>query len=95
MLTDRVLAGKWLGIPVFAVIMWGIFSISQAHLGPVIADILVGWIDSFYALVEGLLGGNTSPVLSALLLDGIIGGVGAGCRLPPFNYGTVFPSCIA
>ena len=74
---DRILAGKWLGIPVFALIMWGIFSISQAHLGPVIADVLVGWIDSFYGFVEGLLGDDTSPVLSALLLDGIIGGVGA------------------
>jgi ferrous iron transport protein B len=74
---DRVLAHKWLGIPIFALIMWAVFSISQTHLGPFVADTLVGWIDSFYALVEGLLGEGTSPVLSAILLDGIIGGVGA------------------
>lgn len=74
---DRILANKWLGIPIFALIMWGVFSISQTHLGPVLADGLVGWIDAFYGLVEGLLGDNVSPVLSSLLLDGIIGGVGA------------------
>jgi len=74
---DRIVANKWLGIPIFALIMWGVFSISQTHLGPLFADILVGWIDEFYSLVEGMLGNDVSPVLSALLLDGIIGGVGA------------------
>lgn len=74
---DRIVAHKWLGIPVFALIMWGVFSISQALLGPLLADLLVGWIDSFYDTVEGLMGADVSPVLSSLLLDGIIGGVGA------------------
>ncbi|MFP4660772.1 MAG: ferrous iron transporter B [Halanaerobiales bacterium] len=73
---DRVLAHKWLGIPIFAVVMWTVFSISQTHLGPLIADTFVGWIDGFYAWTEGLLEG-VSPVLNAILLDGIIGGVGA------------------
>jgi ferrous iron transport protein B len=74
---DRIIAHKWLGIPIFALIMWIVFSISQTHLGPLLADTFVGWIDSFYGFVEGLLGEGTSPVLSSLLLDGIIGGVGA------------------
>ena len=74
---DRVIANKWLGLPIFALIMWCVFSISQTHLGPILADVLVGWIDAFYGWVEGLLGSDISPVLSALLLDGIIGGVGA------------------
>ena len=74
---DRILAHKWLGILIFAVVMWVVFSISQTYLGPFLADIFVGWIDAFYAWVEGLLGEGTSPVLSAILLDGIIGGVGA------------------
>jgi len=76
-LTDKVLAHKWLGLPIFAVVMWAVFSISQTHLGPLLADILVGWIDAFYAVAEGLMGEQVSPFLSALLLDGIIGGVGA------------------
>jgi ferrous iron transport protein B len=74
---DSVLAHKWLGLPIFAVVMWCIFSLSQTHVGPILADVLVGWIDEFYALVAGLLGEDVSPLLSALLLDGIIGGVGA------------------
>lgn len=74
---DRFLANKIIGIPIFAAVMWMVFSISQTHLGPLIADVLVGWIDGFYGIVEGLLGDSVSPVLSALLLDGIIGGVGA------------------
>lgn len=74
---DRVLAHKWLGIPIFALIMWGVFSISQTYLGPWLADVFVGWIDALYTIVEGLLGDSVSPVLRALLLDGIIGGVGA------------------
>src|SRR5690606_39235743 len=74
---DRILAHKWIGIPVFAVIMWVVFSISQTYLGPFLADTFVGWIDAFYAWVEGLLGEGTSPVLSAILLDSIIGAVGA------------------
>jgi len=74
---DRILAHKWFGIPIFAVVMWVVFSISQTYLGPMLADIFVGWIDLFYAWVEGLLGENVSPLLSNILLDGIIGGVGA------------------
>jgi ferrous iron transport protein B len=74
---DRILAHKWLGIPIFAVVMWGVFSISQAYVGPFFADILGGWIDGFYGWVAQLLGEGVSPVLSAILLDGIIGGVGA------------------
>lgn len=74
---DRILAHKWLGIPVFAVVMWAVFSISQTYLGPFLADTFVGWIDLFYGWVEGLLGQGVSPVLSSILLDGIIGGVGA------------------
>ena len=74
---DRVLAHKWIGLPIFALIMWAVFSISQTYGGAYLADILVGWIDSFRNLVAGALGDNVSPFLSTLLLDGIIGGVGA------------------
>jgi len=74
---DRILAHKVVGLPIFAFIMWAVFSISQTHVGPMLSDILVGWIDNLYALVEGGLGEGVSPVLSSLLLDGIIGGVGA------------------
>ena len=73
---DAVLTNKWLGIPVFAVIMFLVFDISQSTLGPWIADTLVGWIETFQSWVAGLVE-NSSPLLQALLIDGIIGGVGA------------------
>ncbi|WZL72481.1 ferrous iron transport protein B [Clostridiaceae bacterium 35-E11] len=74
---DRILAHKWFGIPIFALVMWAVFSISQEHLGPFLADTFVGWIDGIYAWMEAMLGEGVSPILSSLLLDGIIGGVGA------------------
>lgn len=74
---DRIVAHKWLGIPIFIVVIFLVFSISQSWIGPWLADLLVGWIDAFYGLIQGALGDNVNPVLSSLLLDGIIGGVGA------------------
>ncbi|KDR95418.1 ferrous iron transport protein B [Peptoclostridium litorale DSM 5388] len=74
---DRIVAHKWFGIPIFAMVMWAVFSISQTHLGPLLADAFVGWIDGIYAWADSMLGESVSPILSSLLLDGIIGGVGA------------------
>ena len=73
---DAVLTNKIGGIAIFAVVMFLVFQISQAWVGPWIADTLVGWIEMFQEWVGGLLE-NADPFLSALLVDGIIGGVGA------------------
>ena len=73
---DDVLTNKWLGIPIFAVVMFLVFDISQSSFGPFVADMLVGWIESFQGMVAGMVEGS-SPLLQALLVDGIIGGVGA------------------
>ncbi len=73
---DNVLTNKWLGIPIFAVVMFFVFQISQAWAGPFIADFLVGWIDAFKEWVGASLeGGNV--FLVSLLTEGIIGGVSA------------------
>ena len=74
---DRIVAHKFWGIPIFALVIYAVFSISQSYLGPFLADIFVGGIDQLYGLVEGAMGDQVSPLLSSLLLDGIIGGVGA------------------
>lgn len=71
---DNVLTNKWLGIPIFAVVMFLVFQISQVWAGPFIADALVGVMEGFQEWVGGLME-NASPILSALLVDGIIGGV--------------------
>ena len=73
---DAVITHKIIGIPIFAAVMFLVFYISQSTLGTWIADWLVGWIETFQGWVGGLLE-NANPFLQALLVDGIIGGVGA------------------
>ena len=71
---DAVLTNKWLGIPIFAVVMFLVFQISQVWVGTPIADLLVGWLEAFQGWVGELLS-DASPLLSAILVDGVIGGV--------------------
>ena len=73
---DAVLTNPWLGIPIFALVMFGVFYISQSTVGTWIADWLVSWIEVFQEWVAGLVE-NANPFLQSLLVDGIIGGVGA------------------
>ncbi|MDE6318276.1 MAG: ferrous iron transporter B, partial [Lachnospiraceae bacterium] len=73
---DDLLTSPWLGIPIFAIVMFLVFYISQSTLGTWIADWLVGWIETFQEWVAGLVE-NANPFLQSLLVDGIIGGVGA------------------
>ena len=71
---DAVLTNKWLGIPIFAVVMFLVFQISQVWVGAPLADLLTGWLTIFQEWVGGLLQ-NANPLLYALLVDGVIGGV--------------------
>ncbi|MBQ2422799.1 MAG: ferrous iron transporter B [Clostridia bacterium] len=84
---DKVLTNKWLGIPIFAVIMWAVFWISQVGVGPFIAEGfemsngrvipgLVTLIEWFGEWVGGFMV-NSPEILKTVVLDGIIGGVGA------------------
>ncbi|MBQ7049966.1 MAG: ferrous iron transporter B [Firmicutes bacterium] len=71
---DAVLTNKWLGIPIFAVVMFLVFQISQVWVGTPIADVLVGWLETFQAWV-GEFFADANPLVSAILVDGVIGGV--------------------
>ena len=82
---DAVLTNKWLGIPIFAAVMFLVFYISQTTLGTWIAEGyefengtfipgLVPILETFQSWVGGLLE-NANPLLSAILVDGVIGGV--------------------
>ena len=82
---DKILTNKWLGIPIFAVVMFLVFEISQTYLGTWIAEGvelpngtfipgLVPLLEMFQGWVGGLMEG-ANPLLSALLVDGVIGGV--------------------
>ncbi|MBU3113503.1 ferrous iron transport protein B [Clostridium lacusfryxellense] len=77
---DRIVADKWLGIPIFLLIMWGVFAFSIEGLGGFLSgyfnDVVFGEIIPNAA--NGFLGGlGISPLLQALIVDGAIGGVGA------------------
>lgn len=77
---DAVLTNKWLGIPIFAVVMFLVFYISQAEsvigVGKWLEGILTGAIDAFQGWVGELLV-DAPPLLQAIVVDGIIGGISA------------------
>ena len=73
---DAVITHPVAGIPIFALVMFLVFNISQSTLGPFLADTLVGWLEGFQAFVAELVS-DAAPILQSLLLDGIIGGVSA------------------
>ena len=84
---DAIITFPVVGLLIFAVVMFLVFQISQAWVGPFIAEGaelangttipgLVTLIEWFGNWVAGLLT-DAPAVVSALLVDGIIGGVGA------------------
>ena len=83
---DSILTNKWLGIPIFALVMWAVFWISQVGPGVWLAEGLdvgdthlwglgdcIGW---FKEIVTGWLSG-ANDILQAIILEGIIEGVAA------------------
>ncbi|MBE6609168.1 MAG: ferrous iron transporter B [Ruminococcaceae bacterium] len=83
---DAVLTNKWLGIPIFALVMWAVFWISQAGPGVWLSEGLdvgethlwglvdcIGW---FKEIVAGWLEG-AHDIIQAIILEGIIEGVAA------------------
>lgn len=77
---DRIVAHKWLGLPIFFVIMWAIFSFSIEGLGGFLSgylnDVIFGEIvpNAANRFFEGL---GVNPILQAVIVEGAIGGVGA------------------
>lgn len=70
---DDILTNKWFGLPIFAVVMFLVFWISQAGPGVWIADWLVGILEGVQEWIAGFFE-NANPLVSALLVDGVIGG---------------------
>ena len=83
---DSVLTNKWLGIPIFALVMWAVFWISQAGPGVWLSEGLdvgethlwglvdcIGW---FKEIVAGWLEG-AHDLVQAIVLEGILEGVAA------------------
>ena len=75
---DGVLTHPLWGLLIFGAVMFLVFQISQAWLGPWIADWMVSGIDWFKEWVAGALEeANVNSFLNALLTEGMIGGVSA------------------
>lgn len=75
---DAVLTHPVLGLVIFAGIMFLVFHISQAEgklgLGKLLEGVFTGWIDLFKGWADTQMA-DAAPVVKALLVDGIIGGV--------------------
>lgn len=90
---DRIVTNRWLGIPIFLAIMWGVYYIAVSSLGTVLTDWANdglfgdGWnflgieglaIPGISASVEeALTNAGANEVLIDCIVNGVIGGVGA------------------
>ena len=69
---DSVLLNKYIGIPIFLLLMWLLF-----HLTFNIGSYPQGWIEEAFAWLGDIVKENTqNESISSLIADGIIGGVG-------------------
>ena len=71
---DAILINKWVGLPIFALVMWLVFWLSQAGPGVWISEYFVAMLEQGQEMIAKLFV-NANPLLSSLLVDGIIGGV--------------------
>jgi ferrous iron transport protein B len=72
---DSVLVHRFLGLPIFASVMYAIFWITFS-----VGEIPMGWIEAGFDGLGGLIGGfwgeGVQSPLRSLLVDGVIAGVG-------------------
>jgi ferrous iron transport protein B len=79
---DQVLLHPWLGLPIFFLVMFGLFQAIFA-LGKPIQDSIVWLLAEFRGGVLEPLTASLPPALSGLLLDGIYNGVGTVAGFVP------------
>ena len=76
---DRIVTNRILGIPIFILVMWAVYYVSVTTVGTWVTD----WTnDTFVVAIQDAVGGfltsiGTGTVVQSLVVDGIIGGVGA------------------
>ena len=74
---DKIITNKWLGLPIFALLMYGVFTLTFG-----IGDIFIGMIEEgFEALAEGsmefLASVGAAEWLQSLIGEGVLAGVGS------------------
>ena len=76
---DRIVTNRILGIPIFIAVMFVVYYISVTTIGTIVTD----WTnDTFVGAIQdiaskGLEAAGVSSVIEGLVVDGIIGGIGA------------------
>lgn len=81
---DKVLTHKWFGLPIFALIMFGVYKLTFL-IGE---DILQEWVGAGIEALGGaietaLINANAPEMLIAFISDGLIGGIGAVLEFVP------------
>ena len=84
---DKIVTNKYLSLPIFALIMFGVYYISVTTVGGWLSELITENIFSDNGLpliaADFLASVNCAPWLSSLIVDGIIGGVGAVLSFVP------------
>lgn len=84
---DKIVTNKYLSLPIFALIMFGVYYISVTTVGGWLSELITENIFSENGLpliaADFLASVNCAPWLSSLIIDGIIGGVGAVLSFVP------------
>jgi ferrous iron transport protein B len=78
---DRVVLDRWLGIPIFLAILYGVFQFTFVVSVPLVAQINRG-LDSLAGIINGVLSGWQG----SLVADGVVGGVGAVLAFVPVIF---------
>lgn len=82
---DRIVTNRYLALPLFFMIMWGIYYIAIQSVG----DLFIGWIEWLFGdlvganVARGLEAIGTSAWLTGLVVDGVIAGVGSVLTFVP------------
>ncbi len=75
---DRLLTHKYLGIPIFLLIMMTIFWLTFSVIGAPLQDLLSTWIDRFTAILSDVMTtAQVTPWLTSLIINGVCAGVGS------------------
>lgn len=78
---DNIILNRWLGIPIFLAILFGVFQFTFT-----VSEPLVDLIDRGLSWLSAQTAGVSPAWLSSLLSDGIIGGVGAVLSFIPIIF---------
>lgn len=81
---DKIFLNKWLGIPIFMIIMFLVYYLSVGVVGKYTVDLISELISKLNGKIEEILISlGTSEWAISLIVDGIIAGVGAVCQFIP------------